>query len=159
MTFQSESFAWKRIVLQLRGKIIDLFFDVLQILRQLLHKRANMVKDVSPKKTSITALKPSLANTGSQSRQLQPINNFINVYFSKPIQKTLDEGLICLTFSLWTSFLVCGKYMTIKIISIHINLVFALSNRSLHPTYFIIYSQKEMHTLIPMNKIQADTRV
>ena len=28
---------------------------------------------------------------------------------------------------------------------------------SLHPTYFIIYLQKEMHTLIPINKIQADS--
>ena len=110
MKYQSESFAWKRIVLQLRGKLIDLFFDVLRILRQLLHKRANM--DFSPKKTKITALKPSIANTGSRAGNCNQLIVFINVYFSKLIQKTLDEGLICLTFSLWTSFLVCGKYMT-----------------------------------------------
>ena len=85
-------------------------FDVLRILRQLLHKRANM--DFSPKKTKITALKPSIANTGSTAGNCNQLIVFINVYFSKLIQKTLDEGLICLTFSLWTSFLVCGKYMT-----------------------------------------------
>ena len=93
MTFQSESFAWKRIVLQLRGKIIDLFFDVLRILRQLLHKRANMVKDVSPKKTNITALKPSLANTGSQSGQLQPINSFYQCLFFQTHSKDSRRGI------------------------------------------------------------------
>ena len=91
MTFQSESFAWKRIVLQLRGKIIDLLFDVLRILRQLLHKRANV--DFSPKKTNITALKPSLANTGSQSGQLQPINSFYQCLFFQTHSKDSRRGI------------------------------------------------------------------
>ena len=52
-----------------------------------------MVKDVSPKKTSITALKPSLTNTGSQSRQLQPINSFYQCKFFQTYSKDSRRGM------------------------------------------------------------------
>ena len=72
------------------------FFYLLRILRQLLQKRANM--DFSPNKRNITALKPSLANTGSQSGQLQPINSFYQCLFFQTHSKDSRRGINLLDF-------------------------------------------------------------